>query len=101
MFIGTERLYASLAKRKGEFDYVLNRVSLKFQLKPLTKEDVKLLATQIFPDISSELISFLANATNNNARILFNTLKRCKDITESNNVELDEDVIKEARGLLF
>ncbi len=101
LFIGTERLYASLAKRKGEFDYVLNRVSLKFQLKPLTKEDVKLLATQIFPEISSELINFLANATNYNARILFNTLKRCKDITEGNNVELDEDVIKEARGLLF
>lgn len=101
LFIGTERLYASLAKRKGEFDYVLNRVSLKFQLKPLTKEDVQLLASQIFPDITHELISFLANATNYNARILFNTLKRCKDITESNNIALDEDVIKEARGLLF
>lgn len=101
LFIGTERLYANLARRKGEFDYVLNRVSLKFQLKPLTKEDVTLLVNQIFPDTSTELINVFANATGNNARILFNTLKRCKDITESNNVALDEDVIKEARGLLF
>lgn len=101
LFIGTERLNANLAKRKGEFDYVLNRVSMKFKLKPLTKEDVKLLATQIFPDISSELINFLATATEYNARVLFNTLKRCKDIIEENNVELDEDVINEARSLLF
>lgn len=101
LFIGTERLYGNLAKRKGEFDYVLNRVSLKFQLKPLNINDVKMLVSQVFPDASDEIIKLFSKYTNNNARIIFNTLKRCTDIINNNNTELNEDVIQEARGLLF
>lgn len=101
LFLGTERLYGNLAKRKGEFDYVLNRVSLKFQLKSLTLEDVKMLVIQIFPDVSDEIVKLFSKYTNNNARVLFNTLKRCKDIIDNNNTQLCEDVIQEARGLLF
>ena len=101
LFVGTERLYGNLAKRKGEFDYVLTRVSLKYQLKPLTKEDVKQLTQQIFPDVTEDLVSLLSNLTGCNARILFNTLKRCAYIVTTNNVELNADVLKEARGLLF
>ena len=101
LFVGTERLYGNLAKRKGEFDYVLTRVSLKYQLKPLTKEDVKQLTQQIFPDVTEDLVSLLSNLTGCNARILINTLKRCAYIVTTNNVELNADVLKEARGLLF
>lgn len=101
LFVGTERLYGNLAKRKGEFDYVLTRVSLKYQLKPLNKEDVKLLVKQVFPDVTEDLIKVFSEFTGNNARILFNTLKRSFNIVTNNNVELNADVIKEARGLLF
>lgn len=101
LFIGTERLYGNLAKRKGEFDYVLNRVSLKFQLKPLNIDDVKLLVKQVFPEASDEIVKLFSKYTNNNARIIFNTLKRCADIMNNNNTDLNEDVIQEARGLLF
>ena len=101
LFIGTERLYGNLAKRRGEFDYVLTRVSLKYQLKPLTLEDVSLLVKQIFPDASDEIIRSFSVHTGNNARILFNTLRRSHNIVENNKVDLNEDVIREARGLLF
>lgn len=101
LFIGTERLYGNLAKRKGEFDYVLTRVSLKYQLKPLNLNDVKLLVKQVFPDVDEATIKIFSQYTENNARVLFNTLRRCIDIIQNNNTQLSEDVIKEARGLLF
>lgn len=101
LFVGTERLYGNLAKRRGEFDYVLTRVSLKYQLKPLNKDDVKLLVKQVFPDVTDELIKVFSDVTGCNARILFNTLKRSSNIVTNNNVELNADVIQEARGLLF
>lgn len=101
LFVGTERLYGNLAKRKGEFDYVLTRVSFKYQLKPLNLTDVKLLVKQVFPTAGDEIIKLFSQYTGNNARILFNTIRRTVDLLENNDTELNEDVIKEARGLLF
>lgn len=101
LFIGTERLYGNLAKRRGEFDYVLTRVSLKMHLKPLVLDDVRLLAKQIFPDATDGLIKQFSKYSTNNARILFNILRRSSDIINNNDTELNEEVIKEARGLLF
>lgn len=101
LFIGTERLYGDLAKRKGEFDYVLNRVSFMYQLKHLNLEDVTLLVKQVFPKATEDIFKLFSKYTGNNARVLFNTLRRSMDIINNNNTELNEDVIREARGLLF
>lgn len=101
LFIGTERLYGNLAKRKGEFDYVLNRVSFKYPLKPLNLEDVALLVKQVFPHANEDIFKLFSKYTANNARVLFNTLRRSLDIVNNNNTDLNEDVISEARGLLF
>lgn len=101
LFIGTERLRTNLEKKKGEFDYVLNRVSLKIKLSQLNKGDVKLLVKQIFPDASDEMVDVFSEVTENNARVLFHTIKRSVDIIKENDVELNADVIKEAREMLF
>ena len=67
----------------------------------LELKDIEILVKQIFPTATAEIISCFAKESNNNARILSNTLMRVNDILQSNNVALNKDVIIAARRKLY
>lgn len=101
LFVGTERLNINLSRLQGEFNYVINRVGFRVQLNSLELKDIEILVKQIFPTATAEIISCFAKESNNNARILSNTLMRVNDILQSNNVALNKDVIIAARRKLY
>lgn len=101
LFVGTEVLYGNLLKLQGEYIYVLNRIAYCVKLDYLSTSDVGSLVKQVFPDISDTLLVHFENVTNRNARVLFNTLKRAKDIVNTSKEALNKDIIDTARGFLL
>ena len=51
LFVGTERLYYNLARMKGEFEYLTNRISYVENLQALKESDVKALVQQVFSNL--------------------------------------------------
>lgn len=101
LFVGTEVLYGNLLKLNGEYNYIVNRIAACKKLDNLTRNDIKMLVTQIFPNSTEELLQEFEIASNKNARVLYNTLKRAKDICTASGEELNKDIIKNARGFLL
>lgn len=83
LFVGTERLYYNLCRMKGEFEYLTNRIACVEALDCLQKKDVKALVEQIFPNVEDNIINAFKVAAHNNARELFNVLKRTSDFVNS------------------
>lgn len=100
LFVGTEVLYGNLLKLQGEFNYVVNRIACCAKLDYLKDSDIKKLVQQVFPDAEEDILQVFIQETNRNARVLYNTLKRAKDITQSGQ-KLSAEVIKTARGFLL
>lgn len=96
LFVGTETLYANLLSLKGEYAYIANRIARVARLNKLTTKDVEMLVKQVFPSADSEIVKHFEVVTENNARILFNTLKTTKDFVNSG-LELNKDAIISAR----
>lgn len=96
LFIGTEALADKLSKLGGEYDYLFTRFSYIDNLDTLTLSDVRLLANQIFPNCNDNLVELFNKVSRSNARVLFNLLKRTRDIAISSNEELNAKMIKAA-----
>lgn len=101
LFVGTETLYQNLKRLRSEYNYVMNRVGYVTSLHPLDKADIELLVKQVFPDCSDECLLSFESACDKNARILFNTLKRAKDIQISTKDTLNPKMIASARRMLL
>ncbi|MCR5260616.1 MAG: AAA family ATPase [Candidatus Gastranaerophilales bacterium] len=83
LFVGTERLYYNLARMKGEFEYLTNRISCVENLQALKETDIKALAEQVFANIDEKCLKTFKEVSHSNARELFNLLKRTKDLINS------------------
>lgn len=101
LFVGTECLYAQLKRMKGEFAYITNRIARVEALDAINSNDIRLMVNQVFPDCDEQCMNAFVALTNNNARILFNTLKRTKDIVRSAKEPLNPQMIASARGMLL
>lgn len=101
LFVGTEKLYHNLKRLRGEFVYLTNRISYVEKLDILTEEDIQALTNQVFPDCDDVLLKQFERQSNGNARILFNTLKRTKDIKASSGDDLNLMMIASARSSLL
>lgn len=100
LFVGTERLYYNLARMKGEFEYLTNRISYVENLQALKESDVKSLVQQVFCDLPENCLKTFKDVCHSNARELFNLLKRTKDLINSGN-ELSPQSIKAALKFLI
>ena len=83
LFVGTERLYYNLARMKGEFEYLTNRISYVENLQALNESDIKSLVQQVFAELPENCLKTFKNVCHSNARELFNLLKRTKDLINS------------------
>ncbi|MDD3236838.1 MAG: AAA family ATPase [Candidatus Gastranaerophilales bacterium] len=101
LFVGTETLYQNLRKLRSEFNYLMNRIGYVGGLHPLDRGDVESLVRQIFPDCNEECLDAFVSCSQKNARVLFNILKRAKDLQRGTNDELNPKMIVSARGLLL
>lgn len=101
LFVGTETLYQNLKRLRSEFNYIMNRVGYVTNLHPLDRGDVELLVRQIFPDCDDSCLRAFEAYCDKNARILFNTLKRTKDLQRSTDEALNPMMIASARKLLL
>lgn len=78
------------------------RISYVGTLNVLDKGDVERLVKQrIYPDCDEKCLRAFENACNKNARVLFNTLKRTKDLQISTSDKLNAGMIESARRLLL
>lgn len=96
LFVGTEWLYRKLNMMKGDLAYLTSRIGYWEALDNLNEHDVEILVRQAIPDCSDDNINTFVNLTKRNARILFNTLKRVRDIQKKYGDELNYDIIKTA-----
>lgn len=101
LFVGTEKLYENLHRLRGEFSYITNRIGYVEKLDALKTSDVELLVKQVFPNCTSENIKTFESITNQNARVLFNTIKRTNDLLANGKVELCHKTISAARNMLL
>lgn len=101
LFLGTEQLYFNLKNLRGDFVYLTNRIGMVEKLDQLNKEDVHSLVKKAFPDISEENLTYFELYTSFNARILFNTLKRTRDLQLSTGKEINKEMIISAREMLL
>ncbi len=100
LFVGTERLYNNLARMRGEFEYLTNRISCVENLQSLKDSDVKSIAEQVFPNLSEVCIKTFKDVAHSNARELFNLLKRTNDLIKSG-YELTPQTIHAASKFLI
>lgn len=96
LFVGTEWLYRKLNMMKGDLAYLTSRIGYWEALDNLKQKDVELLVRQAIPNCSDDNIQSFLNLTRRNARVLFNTLKRVRDIQQKYGEELNYDIIKTA-----
>lgn len=99
LFVGTETLYGNLLRMSGELNYVVNRIACCAKVDKLNDSDIKKLVTQIFPDATDDVLRAFVKETNRNARVLYNTMKRAKDISAGKSVTAEN--VKTARGFLL
>lgn len=100
LFVGTDALANKLSKLGGEYDYLFTRFSYIDNLDTLTINDTSLLVNQIFPNCGDSLIELFHATARANARVLFNLLKRTRDIVTSSGEELNASIIKSASGFV-
>lgn len=100
LFIGTDALANKLSKLGGEYDYLFTRFSYIDNLDVLTINDTSLLVNQIFPSCSDELIELFHTIAKANARVLFNLLKRTRDMVISSGEDLNASIIKSAASFV-
>ena len=96
LFVGTERLAANLARMQGEFSYVTNRLGFIEVLDGLTRGDVNMLINQVFPNCPEKEAETFYKLSKQNARVLFNLLKRTRDLKISSGKELSQEMIAKA-----
>lgn len=101
LFVGTPELRTLLSKVQSGFPYISSRIGYVEKLDTIKISDAEKLITQYFPNCSNELITALAKQCNYIARNIQNMLDLCLDITKSNNIELNIDVIEAAKDKLL
>ncbi len=101
LFVGTNELRCLLSKVQSGFPYIASRIGYVEKLDSLNIPDIEKLIIQYFPNCSKTLINSFAKACNYNARNIQNMLDLCLDIIQSNNIELNIDVIETAREKLL
>lgn len=101
LFVGTEELSILLMKVKSGFPYISSRIGYVERLDALSFKDVEALVFQYFPKCPEALVKYISKVTGSNARAVQNLLDLCLDITKSNRIGLDSDVIDAARGKLL
>lgn len=100
LFVGTDALANKLSKLGGEYDYLFTRFSYIDNLESLTLKDTSLLVNQIFPNCSESLNKLFHTVARANARVLFNLLKRTRDIVTSSGENLNAQIIKSASSFV-
>lgn len=100
-FVGTERLFGNFQRMKGEFNYITNRVALFKSLEDLKDTDIRQLVNQVFPNCDELNLKAFKVCSKNNARRLFNLLKRTVDIVKSAQETLNPEMIEAASGMLL
>lgn len=101
LFVGTNELRYLLSKVQSGFPYIASRIGYVEKLDSLNIPDIEKLIIQYFPNCSKSLMNTFAKACNFNARNIQNMLDLCLDIIQSNNIELNVDVIETAREKLL
>jgi len=101
LFVGTPELRILLSKVQSGFPYISSRIGYVEKLDYLKIEDAKKLIIQYFPNCSDELIQMISKQCNYTARNIQNILDLCIDITKSNKIELNQDVIEAAKDKLL
>ena len=100
LFVGTEALANKLSRLGGEYDYLFTRFSYIDNLSTLTLKDTSLLVNQIFPNCNESLVELFHTIARANARVLFNLLKRTRDIVTSSGEQLNASIIKSASNFV-
>lgn len=101
LFIGTGELQDLLSKVKNGFPYISSRIGYLERLDALKLADIEKLVFQYFPKCSEQMLKLIARYSGYNARSIQNLLDLCLDIIQSNNIELDSDVIESAKEKLL
>ena len=99
LFIGTGWLYRKLNLMRGDFAYLTSRVGYWEELDELSPSDVESLVRQALPECSNENIHAFYQLTQRNARTVFNTLKRVRDLQHKYGNKLNADIIRQAASL--
>lgn len=102
LFVGTEQLYFNMKRLRGDFVYITNRISHVEKIDHLNREDIKEIVEQVYPNCDELVLKAFEQCSGNNARVLFNILKRAKDIQITNKEEIiNVAMIASARSMLL
>ncbi len=101
LFIGTQRLYVNLKHLKGDFIYLINRIGYIEALETLNFNDVQMLVKQVFPNSDTDVLDAFQKESGNNARILFNLLKRTNDLVNTTGDAVNASMVHSARSFIF
>lgn len=96
LFIGTGWLYRKLNLMRGDFAYLTSRVGYWEELDQLSPADVEALVRQALPNCTPENLNAFYQVTDRNARTVFNTLKRVRDLQHKYGETLNTDIIRQA-----
>lgn len=100
LFTGTYKFYNDLISLKGDYNYLTGRFNLKCELGKLTEQDISLLVKNAIPDADLDLIQEVYELSNNNARVLTNTIKNAYILAKQGNNSVDIELIKAGRNML-
>lgn len=101
LFVGTEVLFQLLLGIKHGFPYVTSRIGYIAKIDTLTPDDVEKLVLQYYPFCKKDVIKYIAKICKFNARAIQNLLDLCFDITNTEKIELNKDVIDSAKENLL
>ncbi len=101
LFVGTKKLWVNLKNLRGDFTYLVNRIAYMKELNVLNMSDIEMLTRQVFPNADIETLNTFKAACENNGRLLFNILKRARDLSITTGDDINSDMVIRGRDFIF
>lgn len=98
--VGLPRLEANLRGRRGENEYLHNRVGIFVKLSPIIEDDATDIINMIIPNCSPNAVKLLFKKAPS-ARSMVKLAKRASRIAAINNCEINADVVDSAANHLM
>jgi len=100
LLVGMPRLISNLSGMKGEYAQLYSRVGIATKLLPITEKDASNIIDVMLPGCSDKIKGAFYKEVAGNTRRLCKMITRSQAIAHKNKMDVSEDVIRRAAGLV-
>jgi len=102
VYVGTPKLYSRMrGERNYSWDQILSRISVRRSVSEISHEDVKIVASSIFPNVTKSCVDFLYQVAQEpgRLRVMNGLLKKAVEFHEIDGSKIDRNLLKDLKKL--